>query len=101
MKPLQEHLRFEIKLQFELLILCTINVTYVIITETIFNLPRLASYVCIYSEVINCETSAVLPTPESPSITTRYLKIKSSVLVAAAVSSGEPCNLLWNILQRA
>lgn len=38
-----------------------------------FNLPRLASYVCMYSDVINCDTNAVLPTPESPNNTTRYL----------------------------
>lgn len=37
------------------------------------HLPRLASYVCMYSDVMNCETSAVLPTPASPIITTRYL----------------------------
>lgn len=41
-----------------------------------WNLPRLASYVFIYSDVINCETSAVFPTPASPIITTRYLRRK-------------------------
>lgn len=42
-------------------------------------LPRLASYVCMYSEVINCETRAVLPTPESPNMTTRYLCERESL----------------------
>lgn len=41
-----------------------------------FDSPKLASYVCIYSEVINCETNAVFPTPESPNNTTRYLHRK-------------------------
>lgn len=40
-----------------------------------WDLPKLASYVCIYSDVMNCETSAVLPVPASPIITTRYLQI--------------------------
>lgn len=29
-------------------------------------LPREASYVFMYSDVMNCDTSAVLPTPEAP-----------------------------------
>lgn len=37
------------------------------------NLPRLASYVCIYSEVMNCDTKAVLPVSASPNKTTLYL----------------------------
>lgn len=41
--------------------------------ENYLNLPSDASYVCIYSEVINCETKAVLPVPASPNRTTRYL----------------------------
>lgn len=36
--------------------------------------PKLASYVCIYSDVINWDTKAVLPVPASPINTTRYLK---------------------------
>lgn len=44
--------------------------------------PRLASYVFMYSDVMNCETRAVFPTPESPNITTRYF--------GTSTSSGEP-----------
>lgn len=44
------------------------------------DLPKLASYVCMYSEVINCDTRAVFPQPESPSITTRYLESNAKVI---------------------
>lgn len=53
------------------------------------NLPRLASYVFMYSLVMNCETRAVLPTPESPSSTTLYLETLSSMSLSVLA----PCPL--------
>jgi hypothetical protein len=45
--------------------------------------------VFIYSLVINCETRAVFPTPESPSRTTLYLEILSSLSLSVLA----PCPL--------
>lgn len=52
-------------------------VFFVLLVYSIGNLPKLASYVLMYSLVMNCETKAVLPTPESPRRTTRYFGISS------------------------
>lgn len=38
-----------------------------------WNLPMLVSYACKYSDVMNCETSELLPTAVSPSINTLWL----------------------------
>lgn len=43
-------------------------------------LPKDASYVFMYSDVMNCETNAVFPTPDSPRSTTLYLGISSATL---------------------
>lgn len=45
----------------------------------------------MYSLVMNCETRAVFPTPESPSITTRYLEISS--ISSLSLLSATPCPL--------
>lgn len=52
-----------------------------------WDLPKLASYVCMYSDVMNCETSAVLPVPASPIRTTRYLQIKLAHTVFFKINS--------------
>lgn len=58
------------------------------------SLPKLASYVCMYSDVINCETRAVLPTPESPSITTRYLMENREMTLKSCCSHSVPVCLV-------
>jgi len=50
-------------------------------------LPRDASYVFMYSDVMNCETNAVLPTPDSPRSTTLYLGISSETLDSPKLKS--------------
>lgn len=59
------------------------------------DLPRLASYVFMYSLVMNCETRAVFPTPESPSKITLYFEIVSSMSLSVLAScplQQEPSN---------
>lgn len=40
--------------------------------KKLFFLPKLRSYAQIYSDVVNWYVSAVLPTPDPPSIATLY-----------------------------
>lgn len=57
------------------------------------NLPRLASYVCMYSDVVNCDTNAVLPVPASPNNTTRYLWIWDGIMEHTDIRTKMDC--LW------
>lgn len=57
-----------------------------------WSLPKLASYVFMYSLVMNWETRAVFPTPESPRSTTRYLDT-SSISSLSVLSAPTPCPL--------
>lgn len=57
-----------------------------------YSLPKLASYVFMYSLVMNWETRAVFPTPESPRSTTRYLDT-SSISSLSVLSAPTPCPL--------
>lgn len=71
------------------------DVTALFYVRGCIDLPRLASYVFMYSLVMNCETKAVFPTPESPSKITLYFEMVSSMSLSVLAScplQQEPSN---------